>query len=239
MNGTDTIGTKAICLDKNEILRYLGHKGQPVDMDTMKAVDDGITDLVKAAKFRYTYKIFDIQKVNTPNGAYMELANSRVRLLGNDICEHLRDCEKCALLAATLGIEVDNLIRVAQNTDMLRAVVLDACGTDFIEKVGDLAEQEIREQAAAEGFGITFRFSPGYGDLPLETQESLIAALDAGRKIGLTLTDTSLMIPGKSVTAIIGFTCDKSASRKPTGCDICSMREECEFRKAGASCGRG
>ena len=230
MNGID--------LDKSEILRYLGHKNQAVSGDIMETIDACADDILRTARYRYIYKIFDV-KIGFRNGeSCIELSGTNISLLGNDIYEHLRDCKKCAIMAATLGIEADNMIRVAQNTDMLRAVVLDACAADFIEKVCDLAEREIKQKAEEEGFGTNFRFSPGYGDLPLETQRDLLNLLDAGRKIGLTLTDSSLMIPGKSVTAIIGFTKNYSAPVKKSGCDICSMRDTCKFRKAGSTCGR-
>ncbi len=227
-----------IILDKSEILRYLGHKGRTVRGDIMNMIDSCVDDILKTARYRYIYKIFDI-KIGFQNGeSCIELLGTNIRLTGNDIYEHLRDCKKCVLMAATLGIEADNMIRVAQNTDMLRAVVLDACAADFIEKVCDLAQNEIKQKAEEEGFGTNFRFSPGYGDFSLANQRSLLNLLDAERKIGLTLTDTSLMIPGKSVTAIIGFAKNYSAPVKKSGCDICSMRDRCKFRKAGSTCGR-
>lgn len=229
---------RTIELDKSEILRYLGHRNQTVDGGIMDVISGCAEDILKTARYRYTYKIFDV-KIGFRNGeSCIELSGSEVRLTGNDIYEHLRGCKKCALMAATLGIEADNMIRVAQTTDMLKAVVLDACAADFIEKVCDLAESEIKEVAAEEGYKTNFRFSPGYGDLPLDTQKTMINALDAGRRIGLTLTDASLMIPGKSVTAVIGFTKDYYAAVKKRGCDICSMRDKCKFRKAGGTCGR-
>lgn len=224
---------KDIKLDKGEVLRYLGYNNQSIDGGLDGVIDECMEEILKISRYRYTYRIFDIRK----SDYCIELDGTSVRLTGSDIYDHLADCPKCALLAVTIGIETDNAIRIAQNTDMLKAVVLDACATELAEKVCDMAEDEIKAIAAEEGLGTNFRFSPGYGDLPLDAQKGIINALDAGRKIGLTLTDSSIMIPGKSVTAIIGFTKDRAAMAGKSGCDICSMKDTCKFRKAGTTCG--
>ena len=225
---------KDIKLDKGEVLRYLGYNNQSIDGGLDGVIDECMEEILKISRYRYIYRVFDVRK----NESCTELEGANVRLTGGDINAHLKDCPKGALMAVTLGIETDNAIRISQSTDMLKAVVLDACATELAEKVCDMAEAEIKEIAEREGLGTNFRFSPGYGDLPLDTQKSIIDALDAGRKIGLTLTESSIMIPGKSVTAIIGFTKDRAAQTGKPGCDICSMKDTCKFRKAGTTCGR-
>lgn len=225
--------------DKNEILRYLGHNGQKVDDSIYTLIDECIDEIRSIARFRYTYKIFDVKIGMSQGSLCIELSDTNVKLTGNDIYEHLRDCRKCAVMAVTLGVEVDNIIRTAQRDDMLKALVLDSCATEFIEKLCDNVENEIRAIAQSENKGINFRFSPGYGDLPIDVQSSVVRILDGTRKIGLTVTENSLMIPGKSVTAIIGFTTDYKLKPGKTGCDICSMRNNCMFRRGGTTCARG
>nr|QGT51150.1 hypothetical protein Firmicute1046_2260 [uncultured Firmicutes bacterium] len=223
-----------INIDKTEVLRYLGCQGQTADEATERAVEEGISQLFAAAKPRYTYRVFETEILS--DCEEVRLNGSGVVLRGKDIVRHLAHSPKCALLGATLGIEADNLIRVAQNTGMLKAVVLDACATDFIEKVCDEAEKEITALAEKEGYQTTFRYSPGYGDLPLEVQPAVCAALDTARRIGVTVSDSLIMIPRKSVTAIIGFTTE--TAERPSPCETCTMRETCEFRKRGTACGR-
>lgn len=225
--------------DKNEILRYLGHNGQKVDDSIYTLIDECIDEIRSIARFRYTYKIFDVRIGVSQGSLCIELSDTNVKLTGNDIYEHLRDCRKCAVMAVTLGVEVDNIIRTAQRDDMLKALVLDSCATEFIEKLCDNVENEIQAIAQSENKGINFRFSPGYGDLPIDVQSSVVRILDGTRKIGLTVTENSLMIPGKSVTAIIGFTTDYKLKPGKTGCDICSMRNNCMFRRGGTTCARG
>ena len=82
---------------------------------------------------------------------------------------------------------------------------------------------------------MTDRYSPGYGDLPLTLQPQLLSLLDAARQIGLTLTDTCLMTPRKSVTALFGLS-GRPPARHASGCQSCSLKETCSYRKAGISC---
>lgn len=227
--------------DKNEILRYLGHNGQKVNDSIYTLIDECIDEIRSAARYRYTYKVFGVKLGNYNGETCIKLEGTNIKLFGNDIYEHLRDCRKCAIMAATLGIEVDKLIRTAQRDDMLKALILDSCATEFIEKLCDKVETEIRAVANNENKNINFRFSPGYGDLPIDIQSNIVRIIDATRKIGLTVTENSLMIPGKSVTAIIGFTTNYSIKPGKTACacDLCSMGDNCMFRKGGTTCARG
>lgn len=226
-------------VSKNEILRYLGHSNQCVGEGLYNLIDECVNQIADIARYRYTYKVFDIKVGTHEDMSCIELAGSCVRFTGNDIYEHLRDCRKCAVMAATLGIEVDNAIRNAQRSEMLRALVLDACAAEFIEKLCDTVEDEIRAEAVQEGYNVNFRFSPGYGDFPIEMQREIAVLIDMVRKTGITVTENSIMIPNKSVTAIIGFTKDISLKQNKTKCDICSMRHNCMFKRGGTTCERG
>ena len=223
-----------LTLDRQEVLRYLGYRGQTIDSRTDALISGCMDQMLKTAKPRYVYRIFEVRQ--DIEKETILLPECGLVLPGRDIYEHLRECRKCALMAATLGIEADNLIRVAETGEMSRAVILDACATDMIEKVCDWAEREIEARAAEENRGVNFRFSPGYGDLPLTLQGQIGAVLDTVRKIGLTMTENSLMIPRKSVTALIGFTV--RPRKQVSKCAACSMRGQCRFRKEGTTCGR-
>ena len=87
-----------------------------------------------------------------------------------------------------------------------------------------------------EGLFTRPRFSPGYGDLPLDVQSPLLALTDATRRLGVTLSESNLMNPLKSVTAVIGLS-DTPQQARIRGCDYCAMRTRCNLRKAGKTCG--
>jgi hypothetical protein len=117
---------------------------------------------------------------------------------------------------------------------MAQAVILDACGSAFVEQGCDAAEEELKKRFP--DLFLTDRFSPGYGDLPLDLQPSICAALDTPRRLGLHVTGSFLLNPGKSVTAVIGLS-DRPQMARIRGCAFCAMRERCTLRKGGKTCG--
>ena len=88
------------------------------------------------------------------------------------------------------------------NTDVLRALIADAEASAAVDVLCDGAEREILSRT---GGALTVRFSPGYGDYPLEMQSALLDFVDASRKIGLCVTGSEMMTPIKSVTAVAGL----------------------------------
>ena len=136
------------------------------------------------------------------------------------------------VMGVTLGSAVDSLIRTGQIRDMAQAVLLDCGASVLIEQICDTFEEQIR--CEINGF-MTGRYSPGYGDLPLEIQKQLIRVLDGPRKIGLTVSQSYSMIPRKSVTAVLGIA-DHPVSGYLAGCKECALREQCAQRKEGKNC---
>ena len=136
-------------------------------------------------------------------------------------------------MAVTLGIGVDNIIRKAQVTDMALAVMLDSGASVLVEQLCDDFERYIDERV--DGY-TTGRFSPGYGDSPLELQKTVVSYVDGGRRIGLNVTASNLLVPRKSVTALIGVAEHPVEGRLAT-CDECVLREKCRLRKEGKFCG--
>ena len=145
--------------------------------------------------------------------------------------------KKCAvpLLAVTLGPGVDAQIRRAGVGDIAAGVASDALGSALAEQAADAAEAQLRQWAATEGKYLTGRFSPGYGDWDIAVQPLVAAALDTARKAGLCVTDTNLMTPRKSVTALLGVS-DHPVKGQLAGCGHCVLRTRCEYRKRGKTC---
>lgn len=215
-------------LNENEILLYLGHRGQELTPELEALLRDCQRELLTAARPRVHWIRTELEETRLPDGL--------LTLQGEDIAKHLRGCGECILMAATLGGEVDGLLRRTQLTDMSRAVVLDACGSAAIESLCDHLEAELREALEREGLYLTDRYSPGYGDFPIEQQRELCRVLDTGRRLGLSLTKTGLMTPMKSVTAVLGIS-PVPVERRSRGCESCNLFRTCEFRKEGISCG--
>ena len=110
------------------------------------------------------------------------------------------------MLVATLGIGVDRLILKTSKLSAKESFIIDAMADALIEALCDYAQKEIGESLTIGG-----RFSPGYADLPLSHQPSLIQFLDAGRRLGIFLGKSYLMSPSKSITAICALAKEKMA----------------------------
>lgn len=144
----------------------------------------------------------------------------------------LADCTQAVVLVCTLGAAFDLEVRRLSARDMRRAALLDALGSAWVESACDAAEDEIR--ARFPGMHLTDRFSPGYGDLPLTLQPAL-ADFAGARRIGVTLTDTLLLNPQKSVTAILGVA-EAPQPAHVRGCAYCALHAACPYRKNGSIC---
>ena len=219
---------KLEAFNRREVLEYLLWRGGEIEPEIDALVDDCMVETLRVSRPRYTYRVLPVDRTaQTPSLAFA----------GEDVQTLLTDCERVILFAATLGAELEMAIRRAQARDLTRALVLDCCGSAAIEAVCDAAERQILAQLSAETVWLTDRFSPGYGDLPIDRQPELLALTDAARQIGLTATGTNILVPRKSVTALIGIA-DKPQSKRFRGCAYCSMFENCSYRKAGKTCGR-
>ena len=212
-------------LNRDEILRYLGYRGQTLSPELQAQIDRAEAALCAVIQPRLVYTVLPVAE-GTVKG---------LTLSGRDIAAHLTGCHEAVLMAVTLGAEAEQLLYRRQVTDMADAVIMDACASAAVENVCDNFEQDLRRQTEQAGRYLTGRFSPGYGDLPLETQRSLCGVLDTARRIGLTVSGDCLLHPLKSVTAILGI----SEIPQPlceVRCQMCSKRDHCAFRKTGGTC---
>lgn len=184
-------------ISKAEAARYIGIRTVP-DEKTAELLDR-YEEIVRS-RLMPAYVWRESQLAFSTEGVY--LSGLSVPLTGNSIQKLLYGCVRAVVLAATVSAEADRLIRQLSVSDMAAAVVVDALCSAAIEQVCDKAEIEIFGDMPKEQR--TYRFSPGYGDLPIELQANLLNYLNAQRRIGLSCTDSYLLTPTKSVTAIIG-----------------------------------
>lgn len=212
----------------DEALRYLG--AARADPELRRQAQTLADELAAALQPRHVWAACPLERT----GDAFRLAGTAVELSGATARRMLAGCGQAVLLACTLGARFDALLRSAQARDMARAVLLDTLGSAFVETGCDEAEAEIA--ARFPGLYLTDRFSPGYGDLPLTVQPALCAALDGGRRLGLTVTGSLLLNPAKSVTAILGLS-ETPQPARVRGCQFCAMAGSCQFRKEGKTCG--
>jgi hypothetical protein len=118
------------------------------------------------------------------------------KALAKNLCE----CKEAFVFVATLGISNEKAIEKGFKLDKLNGTIFDCVSTTLIESFCDYVNDYFSKENKLRP-----RFSPGYGDFSIEHQKSILRVLDAYKNVGVTLTDGLMMIPSKSVTAIVGI----------------------------------
>ncbi len=205
-----------------EALHFLGWRGTPVEPELMQTLRTLCRETAAALEPRAILRRFPLRDGDFDGTGF--------RPRGRDARALLATCREGVLLAATLGAGSERMLLREQARGASRALLLDAVLSAGIEAVCDGIEARLREECEAQGLFLTDRFSPGYGDMPLEQTKEMLAVLDAQKRIGLTVTATGLMMPRKSVTAILGIS-ETPVERRPSGCEGCAARETCAMRR--------
>ncbi len=218
--------------NKDEVLRYLGYRNQVLDKATNDLIDESMNEMRSLIKVRYIYEFFNIIREEDK----ICLSNSNSSLTGEDIKKHLDKSEVCVLMAVTIGNSVDAKIRYYEKISMTKAVILDACATTVIEELCDKVCEELEEIVHKENKTLTSRYSPGYGDFPIDIQKKFLTILNAEKAIGLTASSHSILIPRKSITAIVGVV-EKDNNIEKVSCLNCNKYSNCMFRKGDGRCG--
>ena len=244
-------------IDRTEVLRYLQSSKDLKDENINRLIDEATAEIKKLINFRYIYQKFPIEK--TKNG--IKVKGTTLILKGNSIQKHLENSKEIYIMAATLGSQIDKKISYYEKISVTKSMIFDACATTAIEEGCDQIEAEIKEKVLAAGNeAITFRYSPGYGDLGIDIQKEVLRILKAPKKIGLTASKYNMLLPTKSVTAIIGVVEEKIEKNKKEAknieteneeknlenrdlefeerhCKNCLLYEDCELRRKGIYCG--
>ena len=210
--------------DPREAARYLGYRGKQPDSTIEAMIEDCIAEVKAAAVPRSIHERFPI---NFTGDDTFQIAS--MQLKSRSLRRNLAGCREVYLFAATLGIAVDTLIRRTTLMDTAKGAVMQAAAAAVIEAYCDGENALLRKQTEAEGLFLRPRFSPGYGDLTLDCQREFLNLLKAQKSIGLTVTDSGLMVPIKSVTAIIGISSADTGCHQQ-GCEACG-KTDCAFRR--------
>ena len=156
-------------------------------------------------------------------------------LIGDDIRRLLSGCSEAALMALTLGASLEKCLMREEVTNMQNAYIMDVCASQAVEDASDAFGARLGRKLRSAGRYLTNRYSPGYGDYPLSVQKTLLEYLNAARTIGLTLTPTDLMVPRKSITAVMGIS-DQPKPDVYGTCTHCPLITKCFFRELGERC---
>ncbi len=180
-------------IDIKEALRYAGARSD--ESPASKLLFDCIEEAREKLVYKVCYARFPIKaSEGKVDFGFCEVKSSSLAKL-------LSTSTHAVIFAATVGVMLDRLIARYSSVFPTRAFLLDALGTERVESLADIFCEELSEEYSH----VTTRFSAGYGDLPIEFQREIFSILDCPRKIGLTLNESLIMSPRKSVTAIVGI----------------------------------
>lgn len=205
-------------MNRKAILQYLGCYGEG-DAKTHAFIDECIQEVQELAHFKAVTRVFDLE--------HYPLSIQELDLLfeSKDLEFYFQECSKCLVIACTLGVQIDRKIKYYEHIDMAKAIVFDAVSSRYLEECCDDYEKTLDLGAH------TFRFAPGYGDLPLSLNIPLSRVLQMDKKLGVSINDGGLFIPMKSMLGIIGI--GKSYQKT---CLSCVRKGQCQLRKGGLRC---
>lgn len=149
--------------------------------------------------------------------------------IGKIISRQLSGSQRYVFFVATAGTDFETLRKTTENSgDMVRAFIIDSIGSVIAEKTADRMEEALDGLLAPAGWKHTNRFSPGYCGWHVCGQHDLFALFPDGRPCGVTLTSSSLMIPIKSVSGVIGI--GENVRHLDYTCGLCDYKQ-CYKRK--------
>ena len=224
-------------VDRAEVLRYMGYAGQELTDELDARIDEVVARCLDVARPAGAWEVFEVAG-REPTGAgapAVQLAGTSLQLEGESIKKHLAGAVTVGVMAVTVGMGVERELRRLSLIDPVAQVIFDAAGTTAVERAADACEASIVAAAHERGLYTNFRFSPGYGDMPLSAQPVLLATLDAQRKLGITLSKSLLMTPTKSVTAVVGLFGEPQPSSHAS-CADCLCRDFCRILRTGRPC---
>ena len=193
----NVVSFKPPCINRDDVLKYAGiGKENPISKEL---TDEAISEVMKLDFYRACYAELPV-KVDEGHVDFVFTSVS-----SRDLARRLSGCTHALIVATTLGISADRLIRRYMKTSPAKAYLINSACTERVEALTDTLAMALDEKYAKDGMSLTRRFSPGYGDLGIEFQKEIFALISPEKHLGVTLSEGLLMTPSKSVTAIIGL----------------------------------
>lgn len=180
--------------DKKEILRYSDCKDLSPEIE--KLLNECIEEIKSKLSYKVCYCVLPVKATEK------SIDFDAFRVNSEKLSLNLKNCERVIVFGATLGTEIDRLIMKHGKLSPTKALFFQSIGATQIEVLCDKFLEDIKKDLKVN---LKPRFSPGFGDLEITTQKDIFRILDCSKKIGLTLTDSLLMSPTKSVTAFVGI----------------------------------
>lgn len=220
--------------DENEVFRYLGYVPELTEIDNKIKVLIKNT-IIESEKLYSALCIINTEKLIRNEQTLSILSAPELDLNSKTVREKLtKNTFYLSLLVATIGEKLEQQVeKLFTEGNYTKSIVLDAIGSAAVENLADQLELKLVQQAEKYGYLITPRFSPGYGDWSLSNQREIIKATDA-EQYGIKINSSQMLLPRKSITAIIGWSNGSSIENRCSGyfskCKECT-KKDCKYRK--------
>lgn len=214
----------AVTVNRDEVLRYLGYRRQEADDAVAELADTCLEELKRCAAAKYISRTF---AMGHPRGLRLLRRRGRPQ---RHVGQSPGRVPRGHRFRGNTGAPVDRLIHRYSQTTMSRAGCDGrAAATAMLEAYCDEWMGELGREARERGLYLRAQFGPGYGDFSIAHQADMLALLDCGRRIGLTMTDSYMLTPTKSLTCLLGLTADAGSCHmvKCAACDNVG----CAFRR--------
>lgn len=223
-------------IDKNEVLRYLGYKPghTKADNNMLDKIDYYAALGVTLLEPNTSYRLFHDVSITE---AGVHINDAPLLLPGQDITNLLKQAKKVCIVAATIGPQLEHQVaELFKQGEYAAATILDAVGSDAVEKVADQLQQQLENIAKKQGLEVTWRYCSGYGDLPLQINSQLASVTNADT-IGITVTESNMLLPQKSILGIVGFNLPGADAPLMNKCALCKA-ENCAYRNRSDQCAK-
>jgi hypothetical protein len=205
------------CPTFEELGRFLKIDSSDKDHPANVFINEILIKLCDNKEITGGYKVIPVENMNVKEG-FLALNNTELKL-GRQVCSYLQKSEYVALFVCTAGDIFTELTRQFNNRgDMLEAYITDAIGSLTVEKAMDKVQFQLEKTVKKQGFRITNRYSPGYCNWTVFGQKELFALLDK-LPVPVSLTESCLMKPVKSVSGVVGI--GKDVRKSEYACAVC------------------
>lgn len=221
-----SVDAKTLDISKDEILRGLGMKPSDADEYLLQLIERQLDEARLMLEPSAGYVISPDFLVN--KGAHIIQIEGRVFDTHKQVTSLLAKSKYLVLFACTIGDKLEKEAKKQMAAgNSLEGYIFDLIGSEFAECVAEKLHNEIEKQAAIYTLKVSNRYSPGYCNWPVSDQHKLFLLL-GNANCGIRLTDSSLMLPVKSVSGLLGV--GENMRRVKYKCDLCTDKD-CIMRK--------
>lgn len=216
----------AVPLERTELVRALGYRDAEPPAAMAELISSTAEEIYTLCDFQAGYRLLPLAlDASRPDGLFLEDQFFRT---GRIIARHLEGTEQAAVMVCTIGTAPEaRSAQLIKEKEAALGFIADTAASVLAEQTAETIHRHLALKFAAEGLGVTNRFSPGYCGWNVQEQHELFRLLPKAF-CGVQLQDSAFMQPRKSISAVIGI--GKGLKRKDYVCQVCDS-DPCAYRK--------